>query len=128
MKSVHKSKSGLQRIWRAMSYSLAGFRAALKNEHAFQQEVFLCAALLPVALWLPLSAVERVLLIVSLLVVLAVELLNSAIEAVVDRVSLDDHELSKQAKDFGSAAVFVSLAIVVVTWGLIAGPAIARLR
>jgi diacylglycerol kinase (ATP) len=111
-----------------MFYSLAGFRAALKNEHAFQQEVFLCAVLLPVALWLPLSAVERVLLIVSLLVVLAVELLNSAIEAVVDRVSLDDHELSKQAKDFGSAAVFVSLAIVVVTWGLIAGPAIARLH
>ncbi len=110
-----------------MFYSMAGFRAALKNEHAFQQEVFLCAVLLPLALWLPLSAAERVLLIVSLLVVLAVELLNSAIEAVVDRVSLDDHELSKQAKDFGSAAVFVSLTIVVVTWGLIAGPAIAKL-
>lgn len=127
MKSTHKSKSGLQRIWRAMFYSMAGFRAALKNEHAFQQEVFLFVVLLPLALWLPLTSLERVMLIVSLLQVLAVELLNSAIEAVVDRVSLEDHELSKQAKDFGSAAVFVSLTIVVVAWALIAGPALAKL-
>lgn len=127
MESSHKSKSGLQRIWRAAFYSFAGFRDALRNEHAFRQEVFLCTVLLPVALWLPLSAMERAILIAALLQVLAIELLNSAVEAVVDRVSLDDHELSKRAKDFGSAAVFVSLTIVVVTWLLIAWPAIARL-
>lgn len=117
----------MQRIWRAAIYSLHGFRAAFQNEHAFRQEAMLCALLLPLALWLPLAALERALLIATLLLVLTVELLNSAIEAVVDRVSLDDHELSKRAKDFGSAAVFASLAIVVVTWSLVAGPVIARL-
>ena len=127
MESSHKSKNGLQRIWRATFYSAAGFRAALKHEHAFRQELFLCAVLLPFALWLPLIAMERAILIASLLLVLIVELLNSAIEAIVDRVSLDRHDLSKRAKDLGSAAVFLSLTMVVVTWLLIAGPALARL-
>jgi diacylglycerol kinase (ATP) len=127
VESSYKSKSGLQRIWRATHYSMEGFRAALKNEHAFRQEVFLCVVLLPLALWLPLTPVERAVLIASLLLVLAIELLNSAIEAVVDRVSLDDNELSKRAKDFGSAAVFVSLTIVVAAWVLIAGPVLVKL-
>jgi diacylglycerol kinase (ATP) len=127
LESGHKSKSGLQRIWRAMFYSAAGFRAALRHEHAFRQELLLCAVLMPSALWLPLVPIERAILIATLLLVLVVELLNSAIEAIVDRVSLDSHELSKRAKDLGSAAVFVSLAIVVATWILIAGPALATL-
>ena len=127
MESSHKSKSGLQRIWRATFYSLDGFRAAIKNEHAFRQEICLCVVLLPLAIWLPLTPMERAFLIVSLLIVLIVELLNSAIEAVVDRVSLDNHELSKRAKDFGSAAVFLSLTIVAVAWILIAGPVIVKL-
>ena len=127
MESTHKSKGGLQRIWRATFYSSDGFRSALKHEHAFRQELLLCALLLPLALWLPLLPCERVILIASLLIVLIVELLNSAIEAVVDRVSLENHELSKRAKDFGSAAVFLGLTNVGVAWGFIAGPALAKL-
>ena len=127
MESSHKSKSGLQRIWRATFYSVEGFRAALRHEHAFRQELLLCAVLLPFALFLPLIAIERAVLIAALLLVLIVELLNSAIEAIVDRVSLENHDLSKRAKDLGSAAVFLSLTVVAVTWILIAGPALARL-
>ena len=127
MESSHKSKSGLQRIWRATFYSAEGFRAALRHEHAFRQELLLCAVLLPFALFLPLIAIERAVLIAALLLVLIVELLNSAIEAIVDRVSLENHDLSKRAKDLGSAAVFLSLTVVAVTWILIAGPALARL-
>jgi diacylglycerol kinase (ATP) len=123
----HKSKSGLVRIWRAFFYSTAGLSAALKHEHAFRQEVFLAVILFPFALILPLALGERALLIATLLLVLVVELLNSSIEAVVDRVSLENHDLSKRAKDLGSAAVFVSCVIVVVVWGCIAGPAIAKL-
>ena len=124
--SPHKSKSGLVRIWRAFRYSLEGFAAALKHEHAFRQELMLCLVLLPIALFLPFSAIERVLLIASLLLVLIVELLNSAVEAVVDRVSLDDHALSKRAKDIGSAAVFLSLTLTVIVWGILAAPVVAR--
>ncbi len=127
MVSPHKSRSGLVRIWRATSYSWQGFAAALRHEHAFRQELMLCAVLLPLAIWLPVTAVERALLIASLLLVLIVELLNSAIEAVVDRVSLENHELSKRAKDFGSAAVFLSLTIVALVWLLIALPVLNRL-
>lgn len=127
MESPHKSKSGLVRIWRAFRYSLEGFGAALKHEHAFRQELLLCLVLLPFALFMPFDVVERVLLVASLMLVLIVELLNSAVEAVVDRVSLDDHDLSKRAKDIGSAAVFLSLTLVVIVWTLIAGPAVAKL-
>ena len=127
MDSAHKSKSGLARIGRALRYSLQGFAAAWRNEQAFRQELLLCLMLLPFALFLPLEILERVVLIATLLIVLVVELLNSAIEAVVDRVSLDNHDLSKRAKDLGSAAVFLSLVIAGVAWALIAGPAIVRL-
>ena len=115
------------RIWRAFFYSMAGFSAALKHEHAFRQELFLVLLFLPFAIFLPLTLGEKALLIATLLLVLVVELLNSSIEAVVDRVSLEDHDLSKRAKDLGSAAVFLSCAIVIVVWGCIAGPAIVKL-
>ncbi len=127
MDTPYKSKSGLVRIWRAFFYSLEGFSAALKHEHAFRQEIFLALVLLPVALFLPLTLGEKALLIATLVFVLVVELVNSAIEAVVDRVSLDNHELSKRAKDLGSAAVFLSCVIVIIVWGCIAGPAIIKL-
>lgn len=127
MDAPYKSKSGLVRIWRAFFYSLAGFSAALKYEHAFRQELFLVLVLLPLAVFLPLSIGEKALLISTLLLVLVVELLNSAIEAVVDRISLDNHDLSKRAKDLGSAAVFLSCVIVIVIWGCIAGPAMIKL-
>ena len=127
MENPHKSKSGLTRIWRAFFYSLAGFSAALKYEHAFRQELILCLVLLPFAVFLPLDPVERIILIMTLMFVLVVELLNSAIEAIVDRVSLENHELSKRAKDLGSAAVFLSLVVTALAWILLAGPALLRL-
>ena len=127
MEGPHKSKSGLVRIWRAFFYSMAGFAAALKHEHAFRQEVFLALVLLPFAIFLPLTLAERALLIATLLQVLVVELVKSAIEAVVDRVSLDSNDLSRRAKDLASAAVFLSCVIVLVVWGCIAGPVVAKL-
>ncbi|MCR4302232.1 MAG: diacylglycerol kinase [Sulfuricaulis sp.] len=109
----------LSRVWRAAGYSAAGFRAALKNGAAFRQELALFVILAPLGLWLGRDGVERSLLVGSLLLVLLVELLNSAIEAVVNRVGIDHHVLSGQAKDIASAAVFVSLLIVVLIWALI---------
>lgn len=127
MNGPHKSKSGLVRIWRATFYSVAGFSAALRHEHAFRQELFLVILFLPVAVFLPLTLGEKALLIATLLLVLIVELLNSAIEAVVDRVSLENHDLSKRAKDMGSAAVFLSCVVVVLVWGCVAGPVLGKL-
>ena len=119
MKSPHKGKTGLVRLKNALGYSLAGFRAAYEHEDAFRQEVLLAAILIPLALWLPASGLGKALMIGSVLVVLMVELLNSAVEATVDRISLENHDLAKRAKDIGSAAVFVSLANVPVVWGLV---------
>jgi diacylglycerol kinase (ATP) len=115
----HKGKTGLKRAWNALFYSMAGFRAAFKHEDAFRQEVILAAVLIPAAILLRHTAIERALMIGSVLLVLLVELINSAIEATVDRISLEDHNLAKRAKDIGSAAVFVSLVNVVVIWALI---------
>ncbi|MDH3310753.1 MAG: diacylglycerol kinase [Gammaproteobacteria bacterium] len=109
----------LRRVWRAAGYSAAGFRAALKNEAAFRQELALFVVLAPLGFWLGRDGVERSLLVGSLLLVLLVELLNSAIESVVNRVGQDHHELSGQAKDIASAAVFISLLTVVVVWALV---------
>lgn len=117
--SPHKSRSGLRRIWNAFFYSLDGFKAALRHEHAFRQEVFLAALLIPLSFFFTASGVGRALMIASVLLVLIVELLNSAVEAVVDRVSLERHELAKRAKDIGSAAVMLSLINVVVVWALV---------
>ena len=117
--SPFKGKTGLQRVWRAFHYSLEGFRAAYKCEDAFRQEALLAALLTPVAFFLPVTGVGRALMIASVLLVLIVELVNSAIEATVDRVSLDRHHLSKRAKDIGSAAVFLALSNVVIVWACV---------
>lgn len=111
--------SGLKRILLAATYSWAGLCAAWKNEAAFRQEVLLLGVLVPLGLWLGDDGVERALLIGSLLLVLMVELLNSAIEAVVDRFGTERHELSGRAKDLGSAAVLIALINVAVIWGLV---------
>lgn len=119
MESPYKGKTGLKRLWNALGYSLAGFRAAYAHEDAFRQEILLAALLIPLALWLPVANFGKALMIASVLLVLMVELLNSAIEATVDRISLDSHNLAKRAKDIGSAAVLVSLINVLVVWGLV---------
>ena len=108
--------TGLARLKRAITCSSAGFAAAWKNEEAFRQELLLCVALVPLACWLGDSGVERALLVGSLLVVLIVELLNTAVEVVVNRISTDRHELSGLAKDLGSAAVSMSLIHAGVIW------------
>lgn len=117
--SPFKGKTGLRRVRNALGYSLAGMRAAYVNEDAFRQEALLAALLIPLALYLPVSGVGRALMIGSILLVLMVELLNSAIEATVDRISLENHHLAKRAKDIGSAAVFFALANVVAVWACV---------
>ena len=109
----------LRRVWRAAGYSAAGLAAALRNETAFRQELALFVVLAPLGVWLGHDGVERALLVGSLVLVLIVELLNSAIEAAVNRVGREPHELSGRAKDLGSAAVFVSLLLVVSVWVLV---------
>jgi len=117
--SPYKGKTGLRRIWNAFQYSLAGLRAAFRHEDAFRQECLLAAVLLPVALFLPLPGPSKALLIACVMLVLIVELMNSAVEAVVDRVSLEHHRLAKRAKDIGSAAVLIALLNLTVVWGLV---------
>jgi diacylglycerol kinase (ATP) len=117
--SPHKGKTGFRRIWNATLYSLAGLAAAFQHEDAFRQEVMLAAVLIPVALLLPASGGGKALMVASVVLVLVVELLNSAVEAAVDRVSLDDHALAKRAKDIGSAAVMLALINVPVVWLLV---------
>ena len=119
MESPYKGKTGLRRLWNAFGYSIAGFRAAYKHEDAFRQEAHLAAVLIPLALWLPAAPIGRALMISSVLLVIVVELINSAIEATVDRCSLDSHDLAKRAKDIGSAAVLVSIVIAIVVWALV---------
>ncbi len=114
--SPYKGKTGLRRVWNAFNYSIAGLKAAYLCEDAFRQEVWLAVLLIPAALLLPVPWLGRGLMIASVLLVLVVELLNSAVEAVVDRVSLENHRLAKRAKDLGSAAVLVSLLLVVAVW------------
>ncbi|MGI9271878.1 MAG: diacylglycerol kinase [Woeseiaceae bacterium] len=112
--------TGIGRILRAAKFSSQGLAAAWKNEAAFRQELLLVVVLLPVALWLGQTALERAVLIGCLFVVVIVELINSAIEAAIDRHGDELHELSGRAKDMGSAAVLLSLLLVAVVWGLIA--------
>lgn len=116
MNNPHKGATGVRRILNATRYSLDGLAAALRHEDAFRQELMLVAVLVPLGLWLGNDGVERALLAGSVLMVLVVELLNSAVEAVVDRVSLEDHELAKRAKDYGSAAVMLALATTGIVW------------
>ena len=117
--SPHKGKTGLQRAINATRYSLEGLAAAVRHEDAFRMELVLLIVLCPLALWLGDSGLERALLIGCLILVLIVELLNSAIEAAVDRISFENHRLAKRAKDIGSAAVMLSLANAAVIWALI---------
>jgi len=117
--SPFKGKTGVQRVLNACVYSLHGLQSAYRHEDAFRQEVRLAAVLIPVALLLPVGGVGKALMIGSVLLVLIVELLNSAVEAAVDRISLDQHRLAKRAKDIGSAAVLLSLVDVAVVWALV---------
>jgi diacylglycerol kinase (ATP) len=117
--SPHKGKTGLARIWNACFHSLDGLRAAFRHEEAFRQEVFLAAILIPAAFFLQSSGTGRALMIGSVLLVLIVELLNSAVEAAVDRASVESHPLAKRAKDVASAAVALSLINVPVIWLLV---------
>ena len=119
MESPHKGKTGLKRLFNALKYSLAGLQAAFRNEDAFRQEVMSACVLVPLAFYLEADMLSRAMMISCVLLLLIVELLNSAIEATVDRISLDDHRLAKRAKDIGSAAVLVSTVNLVVVWGLI---------
>lgn len=112
----HKGRSGLERIGYALAYSAEGFRAAFAEESAFRQEVLLALLLAPMAFWVASEWKELVLLIGSLLLVLIVELLNSSVEAAIDRISYEQHELSKRAKDMGSAAVLLALVLCGVVW------------
>lgn len=119
LESPHKGKTGLRRVWNAMFYSFDGLKAAYRHEDAFRQEFWLAVVLIPIALFLPASGLGKALMIASVLLVLIVELLNSAVEATVDRVSLEHHRLAKRAKDIGSAAVMLSLLDVVIVWLLV---------
>ncbi|MFD2633125.1 diacylglycerol kinase [Idiomarina piscisalsi] len=108
--------TGMMRIWKATFNSLRGIKVAWRYEAAFRQEALLCAVLVPVALLVEASIVERLLLITSLFILVITELLNSAVEAVVDRIGAEFHELSGRAKDIASAAVFFALILLMVTW------------
>ena len=119
MESPYKGKTGIKRLLNAFKYSCAGLQEAYRNEDAFRQEVLLATILLPLAFWLEQTMNGRALMIATVLLLIIVELLNSAIEAAVDRISLDDHNLAKRAKDIGSAAVLISLINVVVVWFLV---------
>lgn len=119
MESPYKGKTGLRRVCNAFGYSIAGLAAAYKNEDAFRQEVLMSVVLIPLAIYLGEDAVARALMVGSVLLVIIVELLNSSIEATVDRISLENHSLAKRAKDIGSAAVLISLINLLVVWGLL---------
>lgn len=119
LESPYKGKTGLRRLFNAFFYTLDGLRAAYRHEDAFRQEVWLACLLIPAAFFLPASGPGRALMVGSVLLVLIVELINSAIEAAIDRISLESHKLSKRAKDIGSAAVMIALINVVATWALV---------
>ena len=118
----HKGNRGLLRAWAAMKNSISGLGFAIREESAFRQELTLAVILVPSALFLPVLPVERVLLVGSVLLVLIVELLNSGVEAAIDRISYENHGLSKRAKDFGSAAVMIALLVCGFTWILLIWP------
>ena len=119
MENPHKGKTGVLRAWRACGHALAGIAAAYRHESAFRQELLAAAILIPAALVMPLAGVEKALLTASVMLVLVVELVNSAIETVTDRISLENHPLAKRAKDIGSAAVMLALVNVAAVWLLV---------
>ncbi len=117
--SPFKGKTGIQRLWNALGYSLQGLASALRHEEAFRLELLFAVVLVPAAFFVPASGTARALMIASVLLVLVIELINSALEAAVDRISLENHLLAKRAKDLGSAAVFLSLANAAAVWLLV---------
>jgi diacylglycerol kinase (ATP) len=120
--SPFKGKTGFARVVAATGYSLSGLAYALKHESSFRIELGFAAVMIPLGLWLGPTGIAKALLVGSVLFALTIELLNSAVEAVVDRVSLDTHPLAKRAKDLGSAAVMFALATAAVTWTLVLWP------
>lgn len=122
-----KGVDGLRRVINATRYSLRGLHEAYRHEAAFRQELLAFVVLTPVAIWLPVPTVERLLLVLLMVLVLVVELLNTAIESIVDRVSMELHPLAGRAKDLGSAAVGISLLMSLLAWTVIAGPVLVRL-
>lgn len=122
----HKGNRGVLRAWYALHNSWNGLVFAVREESAFRQELTLAACLLPLAIFLPFTALERLLLIGSIVLVLIVELLNSSIEAAIDRISFEPHGLSKRAKDYGSAAVMLALLMCLLVWLTLGGSMLAR--
>jgi diacylglycerol kinase (ATP) len=123
----HKGNRGLVRAWHAAKNSWRGLVFALKEESAFRQELSLFIVLSPIALVLPVSLFEKAVLICSLVLVMAIELLNSSVEAAIDRISFEHHDLSKRAKDFGSAAVMLALLISFILWVCVCLPLVMKL-
>ena len=123
----HKGNRGLTRAWHAAKNSWCGLVYAFLEESAFRQELSLFVLLTPLALFLPISYLEKALLISSLIMVLVVELLNSSVEAAIDRISFEHHDLSKRAKDFGSAAVMLALLIALLMWSAVCIPLVFKL-
>lgn len=117
-----KGKTGLRRLWNALGYSRQGLLAAWQNEAAFRQEVMLAIVAIPLAFVLGKNAVERALMIGSIILIMIVEILNSGLEAIVDKASPEKHELAKRAKDMGSAAVLLSLVNAAAVWGCLLWP------
>ena len=123
--SEYNETGGLTRIIRAFGYSLQGFRACYRHEAAFRQEVWAALVLVPLGFWLGESGIEKALLVGSWLLVMIVELLNSAVEAAIDRFGPEHHKLSGRAKDIGSAAVFMSITLAGLIWLMILVPGVA---
>ena len=119
MESPFKGKTGLKRLINAFGYSIEGFKSAFKNEDAFRQELILAVILIPTGILIGENGFQKALLVSSILAVLIVELLNSGIEATVDRISLEKNSLAKRAKDIGSAAVFLTIVNAILTWLII---------
>ena len=123
----HKGNRGLTRAWHAAKNSWCGLVYAFLEESAFRQELCLFLMLTPLALFMPISHLEKAILISSLIMVLVVELLNSSVEAAIDRISFEHHDLSKRAKDFGSAAVMLALLIALLMWSAVCIPLFFKL-
>jgi diacylglycerol kinase (ATP) len=123
----HKSNRGLTRAWHAAKNSWCGLVYAFREESAFRQELTLLLLLTPIALALPISLLEKSLLVSSLVMVLVIELLNSSVEAAIDRISFEHHDLSKRAKDFGSAAVMLALVVATLLWAAVCAPLIVNI-
>ncbi|WP_281741776.1 diacylglycerol kinase [Polynucleobacter yangtzensis] len=123
----HKGNRGLARAWHAAKNSWCGLVYAFREESAFRQELTLLVLLTPIAFALPISLLEKSLLVSSLVMVLVIELLNSSVEAAIDRISFEHHDLSKRAKDFGSAAVMLALVVATLLWAAVCTPLILSL-